>query len=234
MKFKVVNRHNGKEYQAVGQHWPEHGWHIKVFDYSPDTWGRSTTGIGVGPVIDQGFQKQLEQRGWTIPELKPEPDIRNQEMDRLARSMKPQRTGQSEWQCACGKTNSTDLTTCTHCGKPLQESRRRRATAIVDHLLKEHCGHCGSPTTVALKPQPINLDRIPASEKRMGTKVEREHVTSAKDAIAIAAAHWNEQTKQKGVPPEKVNYYAQGKRKGLFPELGKAKSYMAGIDSLGL
>lgn len=90
--------------------------------------------------------------------------------------------------------------------------------SIVDTLL-EHCGHCGTPTKVTLKPQAIDLSRISPKEKQMGTKVEKEHVTGAKDAIAVAAAHWAEDPK----------YYAHGKKKGVFPELGKAKAmFMAG------
>jgi len=90
--------------------------------------------------------------------------------------------------------------------------------------IAEHCGHCDTPTEVTLKPQNINLRRISPQEKKMGTKVEKEHVVKAKDAIAVAAAHWKEDPK----------YYAHGKKKGVFPELSKPKSYLAGVDSLGL
>lgn len=265
MRFFVTNRHNGKRYPAEGQHWPEHGWSVKVFDFNPGTWGRATTGVGVGPVIDQGFQKDMEQRGWVLPELKPEPDVRRQEMDRLAKSL----GGQA--------------------APPAQESRRARAKAVVEALLEygmpvrcnhcgargrygqedtpclacgkgvfwysapgigygkkmaavkpaapepqpgkhypfmqEHCGHCDTPTPVTLKPQDIDLDKISDEEKRMGTKVEKEHVVKAKDAIAVAAGHWAEDPK----------YYQHGRDKGCFPELpAKAKAYLAGIDSLGL
>jgi len=98
-----------------------------------------------------------------------------------------------------------------------------RATRIVARLL-EDCGHCDTPTEVTLKPQNINLRRISPQEKKMGTKVEKEHVVKAKDAIAVAAAHWKEDPK----------YSAHGKKKGVFPELSKPKSYLAGVDSLGL
>lgn len=96
------------------------------------------------------------------------------------------------------------------------------AKSIVDDLL-EHCGHCGTPTKVTLKPQDIDLNRISPQEKKMGTKVEKEHVTGAKDAIAVAAAHWAEDPK----------YYTHGKKKGVFPELGKAKAMFMAGGSLG-
>lgn len=139
---------------------------------------------------------------------------------------------------------------CPHCGATVSGSEiptardietgaaptpgyESRAQRVVNKVL-EHCGHCGTPTKVTLKPQKIDLDRVPASEKRKGTKVEKEHVVKAKDALAVAAGHWKEQTDQKKVPPEEVDYYRQGEQKGLFPELSRPKSYLAGIDSLGL
>jgi len=67
MNFLVKNQYDGKQYPAKGQYWPEHGWHIQVMDLSPEVWGRATNGVGAGPVIDQGFQKELESRGWIIP-----------------------------------------------------------------------------------------------------------------------------------------------------------------------
>lgn len=189
MRFFVVNRHNGKRYPAEGRHWPEHGWSAKIFDFAPDTWGRSTTGVGSGPVIDQGFQKELEQRGWQFPALTAPADMRGQEMTRLAKSLAP---------------------------KPTAES-------VVEKLL-EHCGHCGTPTRVTLKAQPdVDLDKISGEEKKMAVKVEKEHVKSAKDAIGVAAGHWAEDPK----------YYAHGKKKGCFPELGKAKAWFAGLAAGG-
>jgi hypothetical protein len=85
-----------------------------------------------------------------------------------------------------------------------------RATRIVDTLL-EHCGHCGTPTKITLKPQNIDLKRISSKEKRMGTKVEKEHTKSVKGARAVAAGHWAEDPR----------YYQRGKEKGVFPELRK-------------
>jgi hypothetical protein len=102
MNFVAVNQYNGQKYQVIAQHWPEHGWHFQILD--PGAWGRSTTGIGDGAVIDQGFQKQLEQRGWKIVSADPitpknatnsvgplpEPEnIRDREMKRIAASFKP-------------------------------------------------------------------------------------------------------------------------------------------------
>jgi hypothetical protein len=84
MRFFVTNRHNGKRYPAEGQHWPEHGWSVKIFDFSPGTWGRAETGIGDGPVIDQGFQTELTKRGWTFPELKEPENVRDQMIQKLA------------------------------------------------------------------------------------------------------------------------------------------------------
>lgn len=64
MRFYVTNTHNQKKYPAIASHWPEHGWHIQVLD--PGTWGTGVHGEDAGPVIDSGFQKELEQRGWQI------------------------------------------------------------------------------------------------------------------------------------------------------------------------
>ncbi len=103
MNFVAVNKQNGKRYQVKAQHWPEHGWHFQILDRDPETWGRSTTGVGAGPVIDQGFQKQLEQRGWKIVTADPitpgnatnsvgplpEPEnIRNRAMKDIANKLK--------------------------------------------------------------------------------------------------------------------------------------------------
>jgi len=101
MRFLVTNKHNGQQYPAEGQHWPEHGWSIQIHDLSPETWGRSTTGVGMGSVIDQGFQEELEKRGWEIPpdigdefsardyvlgRSSPPKNVRDQELKRLAQS----------------------------------------------------------------------------------------------------------------------------------------------------
>jgi hypothetical protein len=100
----AINKHNNGRYRTKAQHWPEHGWHFQILDLDPETWGRSTSGIGTGPVIDQGFQKQLEQRGWTFTKAEPispenavdkvgplpEPEnVRDREMKRMAASFKP-------------------------------------------------------------------------------------------------------------------------------------------------
>lgn len=83
--FKITNRHNGKQYAAVGMHWPEYGWSFQIME--PGAWGRHPSGIGPGPVIDQGFQKDLEQRGWQFPTMEKPVDIRNQTMRQLAADM---------------------------------------------------------------------------------------------------------------------------------------------------
>lgn len=85
----VTNQHNGQQYKARIMHWPEHGWHAQILDLGPEVWGRSLSGEGSGPVIDQGWQKELEQRGWQFPEMKPPVNIRDQEMKRLAQSFAP-------------------------------------------------------------------------------------------------------------------------------------------------
>jgi hypothetical protein len=90
-----------------------------------------------------------------------------------------------------------------------------RPEDVVEALLDEHCGHCGTPTKVTLKPQDIDLGQVPEVEKRMGKKVEKEHVKGDKAALAVAAAHWNEDPKG----PKKTDYYRKGKARGLFPEL---------------
>lgn len=86
-RIQVTNRHNGQKYPAEGNHWPEHGWSFQIFDFSPNTWGRATSGVGDGPVIDQGFQKALEQRGWVFPPIEPPVDVRDQMMKKLAGDM---------------------------------------------------------------------------------------------------------------------------------------------------
>lgn len=86
-RFFVTNRHNGKRYPAAGQFWPENGWSIQIFDFQPGAWGRSTTGVGTGPVIDQGWTKELTARGWDIPELAQPENVKGKEMARLAQSL---------------------------------------------------------------------------------------------------------------------------------------------------
>lgn len=84
MQLYVKNRHNGQQYKAEGEHWPEHGWHIKIYDFDPNAWGRSPTGVSVGPVIEQGWQHDLEEQGWEFPPLTQPENIRGAEMSRLA------------------------------------------------------------------------------------------------------------------------------------------------------
>jgi hypothetical protein len=88
MRFFVTNRHNGRKYPAEGQHWPEHGWSVQIYDLRPDTWGRAPSGVGTGPVIEQGFQKDLERRGWEFPPLAEPVNVRGQELKRLAQGFK--------------------------------------------------------------------------------------------------------------------------------------------------
>lgn len=92
----VTNSYDGKKYEAIGQYWPEQeaeddsergtklGWHLQIYDFSPNTWGRDPSGVGDGPVIDSGFQHQLERRGWVFPEMKRPTNVRGQEMRRIA------------------------------------------------------------------------------------------------------------------------------------------------------
>lgn len=84
MNIKVTNTHNGQQYPAVAQHWPEHGWSFQIHDPTPGTWGRAPSGVGTGSVIDQGFQKELEQRGWQFPPLTQPENVRDAELKRLA------------------------------------------------------------------------------------------------------------------------------------------------------
>ena len=84
MRFFVTNQANNKKYPAEGQFYPEHGWHTQIFDFDPNAWGRARSGIGDGPVIDQGWKKDLEQRYWVFPEMKKPENIRNREIQRLA------------------------------------------------------------------------------------------------------------------------------------------------------
>jgi hypothetical protein len=246
MKFHVTNQHNGRKYAAQGQLWPAYGWHIQVLDLSPNAWGRATSGVGEGPVIDQGWQKDLEARGWAIPPLTPPKDVRGQEMDRLAKSLgghaAPQEPPVKESRAArivarlledteekvlqalkTGPIRAIGGIVYDSQMKPLCSTSdlyaltrqykivRTDAGGSPTWELQEDCGHCDTPTKVTLKPQPIDLSKISPEEKKMGTKVEKEHVVSAKDAIAVAAAHWKEDP----------NYYAHGKKKGVFPELAE-------------
>jgi hypothetical protein len=87
MRIQVTNRHNGQKYPAEATLWAEHGWHMQIHDLSPNTWGRASSGIGVGSVIDQGWQRDLERRGWEFPAFSGGPNIRDQEMKRLASTM---------------------------------------------------------------------------------------------------------------------------------------------------
>lgn|SRR5574337_492585 len=154
MNFVAINRYNNRRYQVNAQHWPEHGWHFQILE--PGAWGRSPTGIGDGPVIDQGFQKQLEQRGWTFTPAEPitpenavnkvgplpEPEnIRDRAMKDLAARFKPKTESRAS-QIVSALLDGIDPTELAMGRKVEREhtASPRRAEAIAkDHL--EEPGH---------------------------------------------------------------------------------------------
>ncbi len=150
MNFVAISRFNNGRYQTKATHWPS-GWHFQILD--PDAWGRSPSGIGDGPVIDQGFQKELEQRGWSFTPAEPitpenatakvgplpEPEnVRDREMKRLAASFKP-------------KTES-------------------KAAQIVAALL-DHCGHCPEDATKVVAAMPKKRFAHGTQSSRIAQKV---------------------------------------------------------------
>jgi hypothetical protein len=106
MRFWVKNRHNGKRYPAEGQHWPQHGWSIKIYDFGEGVWGEEPRPGDVGPVIARGWADDLAQ-SWEMPaisgespskvfhgtlaspqsRLKEPENVRDKEMQRLAQSL---------------------------------------------------------------------------------------------------------------------------------------------------
>lgn len=203
MRFHVTNRHNGQRYKADGEHWPEHGWYIRVYDFDKNAWGRARSGTGPGPVMTQGWQKDIERQGYEVPVLAPPVDIRKQELNRLAKSF-------GRPPCPiCKGAGSIGETPCPSChgrgtapaptpaaqptpppttegkidwGKRLAALRKRRceskAVTVVATLL-EDCGHCPE-------------DR----ELSVGTELEKEHFRGGKPKdktpAEVAATHLGE------------------------------------------
>lgn len=206
MRFFATNRHNGKRYPAEGQHWPEHGWHIKIFDFAPDTWGRAESGIGPGPVIAQGWQKQIEQQGFQIPPLKEPENVRNQMLQKLAGSFQKPADPAAPPPAPPATESRIDW------GKRLKALRIRRgelAESITRSLL-EDCVPGGSA-----KGERHDTSGLDKKELAMGRKVEREHTkgapNSAHAAEEIAIDHLTE--------PGHRKYYTKLLKAGLADEL---------------
>lgn len=155
MNVKVTNRHNQQQYSAIADYWgKELGWSFKIIDTRPNTWGRSLRGTGVGPVIDQGFQKELEQRGWVFPALQPPEDVRDKEMARLAASFKKP------------TAESIVASLLDHCGVCAADLKKRHAIGV--DVEQEHTSDPKKASEIAathekenklyypLKPKPKN------------------------------------------------------------------------------
>lgn len=74
----------------------EYGWWILIYDYSPETWGRAESGVGTGPVIEQGWLRDLERRGWKFPELPQPENIKDQVLKRMRELLKKHDTNESK------------------------------------------------------------------------------------------------------------------------------------------
>ena len=234
MRFHVTNRHNGQRYKADGDHWPGQGWYIRVYDFDQNAWGRARSGTGPGPVMTQGWQKDIERQGYEVPVLAPPVDIRKQEMNRLAQSF-----GHSPCPICKGAGNIGG-TPCPSChgrgtapaptpaaqdapppttegkidwGKRLAALRKRRgeskATVLIATLL-EDCVPGGSA-----KGERHDTSGLDKKELAMGRKVEREHTKGAphakRAAEEIAIDHLSE--------PGHKKYYSRLMKSGLADEL---------------
>lgn len=237
MRFFVTNRHNGKRYPAEGQHWPEHGWYIKIYDFDPNAWGRAEDGIGPGPVMEQGWKPEMERLGYDFPPLTQPVNVRDQEMKRLAGSLigKPAALAPCPLCKGAGSTSGVQCPMCRGRGtapdappaspappateskidwsKRLAALRKRRgepvAESIVTRLL-EDCVPGGSA-----KGERHDTRGIDPKELAKGRKVEREHTKGAPDAKRaaeeIAIDHLSE--------PGHRNYYSRLAKSGLADEL---------------
>ena len=92
MRAKIRNKHNGRVYRVeaslVASDGGKQRYWIRVLDTGPDVWGRARSGVGTGPVIDQGWQEDLVQRGWEVPDVPQQPDVRGAELSRIASKLK--------------------------------------------------------------------------------------------------------------------------------------------------
>lgn len=135
MRVVVTNRHNGKQYQAEVEHWPEHGWHVRILDLDKNAWGRARSGIGPGPVTDQGWKEELEQRGYDFPPLTQPENIRDKELTRLAATFQPKAPPAPETPPATPQPPTTEGK--IDWSKRLAALRKRRGESIAESVVSQ-------------------------------------------------------------------------------------------------
>jgi len=133
-QLTISNRYNQQSYKATVETWPEHGYYIRV--YEPGAWGRAEDGIGPGPVIDQGWLKDMDARGWEIPPQSAPENIRNRELQRLAKSLSKQQPPPP-----AAAPTQTESHSTVDWGQRLQRLRQRRGEAPAAKV----CGGCKRP-----------------------------------------------------------------------------------------